>query len=220
MGFSLEPAIAEEAEAHWAARAPPLYTPERDLEFVGLPRFEELRFADFVRVVSKAANLGELRQLLRDTAPAGFAVPFSAHQAHLSGSAVTTQGCDDAEASCVAEARDAGACAWAASLCDAAADRGDRLEACLAALLDDANFVEDSRRRDAALAGLRALIESAPVASPFGEELDARVAEFFGDDDVKLRSSTNVEDLAGFSTPYFEAEPLAPSRTAGSSIFG
>ncbi len=198
-GFSLEPTTVEQAEEFWAARAPARYVPERDLDFVGLPRFEELGFADTPRVGSKAANLGELRQLLGDTAPAGFAIPFSAYQAHLTGNPVTASGCGEARASCEDPGRDAPACDWAERRCVAGSDAGQSLAAYLDELLADAEFLEDSRRRDAALAGLRALIEAAPVPSPLAEELDARVAELFADQSVKLRSSTNVEDLADFN---------------------
>ena len=53
--------------------------------------------------------------------------------------------------------------------------------------------------RDAGLANFRELIETSPVPSAFGNDLNAHVAELVGDGKVKLRSSTNVEDLENFS---------------------
>lgn len=198
-GFSITAATSEEAEEFWASRLPPLFTPEADLEFTGLPLFDDVGFDDSVRVGSKAANLGELRQLLGEEAPPGFAIPFSAYQQHLTSNLVTSAGCDDALVACTIAGRDEAACEWASRACQQAADDGSSLEDYLEALLVDDEFIQDSAQRDAGLAALRELIETSPVAATFGSELNARVAELVGDGKVKLRSSTNVEDLENFS---------------------
>jgi pyruvate, water dikinase len=198
-GFSITAATSEEAEEFWSSRLPPLFTPQADLEFTGLPLFDEVGFDDSVRVGSKAANLGELRQLLGDAAPPGFAIPFSAYQEHLTSNLVTSAGCDDAFVACTIAGRDEAACEWASAGCQQAADAESSLEDYLAGLLVDDEFIQDSAQRDAGLAALRELIETSPVPATFGSDLNARVAELVGDGKVKLRSSTNVEDLENFS---------------------
>jgi hypothetical protein len=198
-GFSIESATQSEAEDFWAARQPPLFTPDADLEFTGLPLFEDVGFDDAVRVGTKAANLGELRQLLDDTAPKGFAIPFSAYREHLVGNLVTQERCETVLPTCATTGRAAEACQWALGSCEQASDADESLEDYLGRLLEDEDFRSDSERRDAGLAFFRGLIETCPVPSAFGKALDARVEELFGDGKVKLRSSTNVEDLADFN---------------------
>jgi pyruvate,water dikinase len=218
-GFSIAKATAAEAEAFWAARAPAPYTPELDLTLTGLPLFEELQFSDYLRVGSKAANLGELRQLLKEAAPKGFAIPFAAYQSHLSDNAVTSTGCDEALTACQDSGRDTSACQSARALCGLASDTASSLEEYLTQLLADAQFSQDSLLRDAALFGLRLLIETSPVPAALAQQLDARVAELFGDGKVKLRSSTNVEDLADFNgAGLYESYPATASGTERASL--
>jgi pyruvate, water dikinase len=66
-------------------------------------------------------------------------------------------------------------------------------------VLDDTSFKQDSVLRDAVLGNLRYFIEHTPVDSAFGSLLDSRIAEVFQDVKVKIRSSTNCEDLPNFS---------------------
>jgi phosphoenolpyruvate synthase/pyruvate phosphate dikinase len=49
------------------------------------------------------------------------------------------------------------------------------------------------------LASLRFVIENTPVSAEFGQLLDGRISEIFQDAKVKIRSSTNSEDLPNFS---------------------
>jgi len=66
-------------------------------------------------------------------------------------------------------------------------------------LLAEPSFQQDTVLRDAALANVRFLIEHTPVDPAFGALLDGRVSELFGTAKVKIRSSTNSEDLPNFS---------------------
>ena len=195
--FSLEAATLAEAEEFWASQVREPLVPQSDLEFSGLPSFDELGFEDALRVGVKAANLAELHRLLADAAPYGFAVPFSAFDAFMRETRVTEADCEGAAAACTSGGRDTGVCDAARASCAAAA--GEDYFAYLSRLLAEDEFQSDTRLREASLFVLRFLIENAPVDAEFGAALDARVAEIFGTAPVRLRSSTNVEDLAEFS---------------------
>jgi pyruvate,water dikinase len=196
-GFSLEAATLEEAEEFWAGQVRDPLVPASDLEFSGLPSLDEIGFEDAVRVGVKAANIAELHQLLGDAGPYGFAVPFSAFDAFMRASRVTEDECAAALMACTAEGREASVCEAGAESC--AAGAGDDFFTFVERLLQDDTFRGDTAVREASLFGLRFLIERAPVDAEFGAALDARMAEIFGTASARLRSSTNVEDLAEFS---------------------
>jgi pyruvate,water dikinase len=198
-GFSIQGATLEEADAYWESRVGERLVPDADDIFSGLPDFEELGFADAVRVGVKAANLSELRHLLGDTAPSGFAVPFSAYHAYMSDNRVTGALCGAARADCEDEGRSVALCAAAGTRCAASADDEDSFYGLLERLLVDPDLSTDTALRDASLNGLRYLVNNGTVDPDFAQALDARVAELFGDRKVRLRSSTNAEDLPNFT---------------------
>jgi pyruvate, water dikinase len=197
--FTLAPATLEEAEAFWASRMPEPLVPESDPSLTGFPAFGELDFDDAVRVGVKAANLAELRGVLGEQAPDGFAVPFSAFEAYLDGNLVTAERCALAHDACVAEGHSTSQCREASTFCAENAATSESYTAYLTRLTAWPRFGEDTVLRDAALAGYRFLVENGDVDAEWGAALDARVLELFGDAQVRLRSSTNVEDLAEFS---------------------
>jgi pyruvate,water dikinase len=198
-GFSLRAATLSEAQAYWDSRAGDPLVPEADEDFSGLPDFDELGFADSIRVGVKAANLSELRHLLGDTAPAGFAVPFSAYHAYMSQNRVTTALCGAARADCEEEGRSEAICAAAETRCAASAAANDNFYGLLERLLVDAELPTDTALRDASLNTLRYLVHNGTVDPDFALSLDARVMEIFGERKVRLRSSTNAEDLPNFT---------------------
>jgi hypothetical protein len=198
-GFSLMPASLAEAEAHWASVAHPRLVPEADLEYSSLPPFEELAFEDSRRVGVKAANLGQLRQVLGAEAPPGFAVPFSAYHQHLVQNQVTPALCELARASCESTLDGRAACLLASEDCNAAAGARLSLADHIAAVISRADVRVNSELRRASLLVIQALIRNAAVDSTFGAALDARAAEIFGENQLRLRSSTNAEDLPEFS---------------------
>ncbi len=95
--------------------------------------------------------------------------------------------------------RDREACREARDLCWPDGAIAETLSAHIERVLVDPGFRDDTAVRDAALANLRYLIEHSALDSEFADLLDRRVAEVFGDARVKLRSSTNCEDLPNFS---------------------
>ncbi|PKN44820.1 MAG: hypothetical protein CVU59_10705, partial [Deltaproteobacteria bacterium HGW-Deltaproteobacteria-17] len=198
-GFTLTETTLAEAEAFWASRNGDPLVPDFDLERSGLPRFDELAFADSLSVGVKAANLAELHRLLPEATSDGFAVPFRYYQEFTLAAVVDAAGCEAARAACVAGGRGDSACDGARRLCLTLTDPPISLDGYLRLMLADASFRSDAGLRDAVLDGVRFHFLSGTVDPAFGAQLDARVAELFGGARVKLRSSTNSEDLPNFS---------------------
>lgn len=193
----LEETTLAEAQEFWDSRIPEIVELEADLSLSGLPAFADLGFDDAIRVGSKAANLAELHALLGDGSPDGFAVPFSHYDRFMRESIVDADLCESARLDCVEEGRDEVVCGDAASICLDGA--GESFRDCSLRLMDMESFRSDSVLREALLDGLRHHIRNVPVAGDFALALDGRIVELFGDAPVRLRSSTNAEDLAGFS---------------------
>jgi len=83
------------------------------------------------------------------------------------------------------------------------------LDAAVAALLADPRFREDARVRAARLAALRAAIQAAPVDEALLAALVAGLARLAPGRAAILRSSTNAEDLDGFSgAGLYESLPV------------
>jgi len=204
--FSIRAATAEEARTFAVGRRPaPLGLPPVDLSVTDVRNLADLGFTDASSVGTKAANLAELHRLMPDLAPGGLAVPFNAYDAHLASIKVIMASCDDWQGRC-ARSMPGEACDGAARVCKAIvgdamvpADVGLPMPAYIDRLLDDATFTTDSAVRAAALHGLRSAIERAPVAPAFGAALVDMARAQFGDHAFRLRSSTNAEDLPGFS---------------------
>ena len=197
--FSLAPATLEEAQAFWDSRTGEPLVPEADLEFTELSGFEQIEFADSLRFGAKTANLAELRRLLGERAPIGFGVPFAIYHRYLRDNPVLEEDCDKARLDCEEEGRAAELCEAAQSRCLVAAEAGDSFYDFVERILGDAELVTDAPRREATLDALAWLIQHGEVEPEFADALDARVKEVFGDIKVRLRSSTNAEDLPGFS---------------------
>jgi hypothetical protein len=198
--FSIRAASSAEADQYWSARQPERYVPPFDSSLTGVPAFDEIEFSDSLRVGVKAANLAELSRILGENAPRrGLAIPFHYYEAHLAGSLTSRELCDQASSDCARSGREAGACQKALDLCWPAAGAPESLGALIDRMLDDRGFREDTTLRDAVLANLRYMIEHSALDRDFAALLDQRVSEVFADAKVKLRSSTNCEDLPNFS---------------------
>ena len=198
-GFSLRAATLEEAQAFWQGQARPPLEPTSDVEFRDLQGFGEIAFADSLRFGVKAANLSELKRALGDLAPTGFGVPFAAYHQYMSDNHVDDSSCDAARLDCEGEGRALDLCARARARCGAGASAGVSFYAYLDQLLRDAEFLADTPLREACLHGLRYLVEHGSVDSSFGAALDGRITDLFGALQIRLRSSSNTEDLPGFN---------------------
>ncbi|MGC4117424.1 MAG: PEP/pyruvate-binding domain-containing protein [Myxococcales bacterium] len=199
-GFSLREATLAEATAFWDSRTTqPKVTPESDCTRTALAAFGEFGFADAIAYGVKASNLSEMSKVVPEQTPQdGFAVPFHYYDAFISTAQATSALCDAARTDCVAT-RAAAVCDQARTLCLPEGATSEALRDQIHRLLGDATFVTDSPVREAALANLRYLFANVPVDPAFGQALDARVAERMGTAKVKLRSSTNAEDLPHFT---------------------
>jgi pyruvate,water dikinase len=78
----IEPALLEVAMKFWAAHHPMAPPPLADLNEVRLRPFDQIRASDAISVGVKAANLGELTQVLppENRVVGGFAIPFSVYR--------------------------------------------------------------------------------------------------------------------------------------------
>ncbi len=200
VGFSLTETTQAEAEAFWSGLFPAEVTRlEFDVERQGLLPFDEVGFHDALAAGVKAANLAELHQLLPEIAPDGFVVPFFYYDQFMS--APVTEGglCRDAEEDCRDEGRPTPVCGAVADFCVTWEREEASLYDYVDLLLADGTFAGDTVYREAALDGLRYLIHHVPVSGELAELLDGQVSAVFGTGTVRLRSSTNAEDLPDFS---------------------
>jgi len=197
-GFAIETATPDEAQAFWESRQVDPVTLAYDLLAQELSWFHELGFDESATVGSKAANLAELSVLLPDSVPAGFAIPFHYYQQFLDSSELSDDLCLQAGDDCLDEGRHPPACLAACQIC-LTTPKPEKLSGYLARLLGDGLFRTDSLVREAALDGVRFAMRHSPVDAALAKELDGRVAGLTGMAPVRLRSSTNTEDLDGFS---------------------
>ncbi len=200
-GFSLEPATEAEVDAFWADRLDrPVFVPPHEDGDRGVLPLGELGFGDAVRVGVKAANVAELSRLLPGVAPDGYAVGFGAYAHFMETATLDAERCAGAAADCEEEGRPAVLCAEALARCGAAS--GVTLQRYAELLLADEPLRGDTALREAAIDGLRWIIRHVPLEDIDPElfvALDDAVEERFGSAKVRLRSSTNAEDLEDFS---------------------
>ncbi|MCP4590967.1 MAG: hypothetical protein GY842_09495 [bacterium] len=197
--FTLEETTLDQARAYWESQQKDPVYPEFDLERDGLPSFEEIGFSDSVSVGAKAANLADLSNLLQQTAPHGFAIPFYYYDQFMREGQVTEALCAEASQDCELEGRTAEICNRAEALCIGGGDTPENFWIFAERLIDRGEFESDTELREAVLDSLRYIMRHTEVTPDFADALNSRVDELFGSDKVRLRSSTNAEDLEDFS---------------------
>jgi pyruvate,water dikinase len=203
-GFRIEPAEASEVDRFWSERlAGRSFVPEADLTIAEIKDLDAIGFRDFTAFGAKAANLAELHRLLPEIAPGGLAVPFAAYESHLLRATVRPADCARFAAACREDlGGDFGsACARAETVCTAAIRSAGpaNLREFIEAILARPDFRTDSKLRAALLHGFRTAIETQPLDPAFAAALREATAAKFGGEGFRLRSSTNAEDLEGFS---------------------
>ncbi|MCB9734954.1 MAG: hypothetical protein H6745_20395 [Deltaproteobacteria bacterium] len=198
-GWSLRAATLAEAQAFWDGRHPDPFVPAADLSVTGLPAFADLGFADAAAVGVKAANLAELHHLLPDLTPDGFAVPFSAYDHFMATASVNVVRCNATYDDCRSGSRSNAVCIAARALCAPPAGV-ETFAAHVDRLLADDGFRADSALREASLAALRDMMRHVRVDADLAAALDAAaLARFGAGARLRLRSSTNAEDLPTFT---------------------
>ena len=209
--YTVELATLEEAQAFWNKNAKKPMTLSFDLSDSGLVDFADLSFKSSKSVGVKAANLAELHKLLPENSPDGFAVPFYHYSNFLNYAQVTEELCEKSFSDCGKEGRASGICTQVKNACmeqlepfaAASPSKGSKgtasLRSYIAGVIARDDFAADTRLREAALDNIRYMFKHIPVDAEFGEALDAKVYELYGEAGVRLRSSTNSEDLADFN---------------------
>lgn len=196
--WSLTESTQADAEAFYKTLHKAAKIPAADLAENRLKLLSEIVFADSKAYGRKTSNLGELRRLLPDNSPVGFGVPFYYYQQFMDAAgSVTAETCAAAEADCLKEGREAQLCGQVKSFCAALAPAS--FQGYVDAMLEDAGFQKDTTLREAVLDTLRFLMRNTPVSADFAAALQEKAQEVFGDTRLRLRSSTNSEDLEGFS---------------------
>lgn len=197
--FTIKPATLQEAKAWWQNTKKTPFVPEHDDAFAGLPDLASVGFGDWQRIGVKAANVAELSHFVGEHAPTGFAVPFHYYLDFVQHSAVTAELCQSAYSHCVSSGRAAVACSGSKAFCDLPGAASETLEQHALRLSQDAALAADSPTLEAALDSLVFLFSQLPIDPTLATALDGEVAKRFGTAKVRLRSSTNSEDLPGFS---------------------
>lgn len=189
--FSIARADPAEAEAAWARMRPAAgFTPRCDTTVHAITEIDALPDDAVHSVGSKAAQLGALARIDGLTTPGGFALPFAAYLGHLHSAGLRAQ---------------------------------------IDAMLVDPDFAHSPAVRASRLAALRGRIQSHPLDAALLAQVmervtaQARVGVDAGAPPSLpgwiVRSSSNAEDLAGFSgAGLYEStpvpRPVTPQRMA------
>ena len=208
--YTIREATLEEAQAFWNKNVREQKTLSFDLSDSGLVDFANLNFKSSKSVGVKAANLAELHKLIPENSPDGFAVPFYHYSHFLDYAQVTEELCGRSFDDCGKEGRASEICTQVKNACvsalllaqgteSAEASKFATLRSYIENLIAREDFVTDTRLREAVLDNIRYMFKHIPVDKDFGDALDAKVRTLYGEAGVRLRSSTNSEDLEDFN---------------------
>ena len=208
--YTVSVATLDEAQAFWNKNVRNPIKLTYDLSDSGLIDFADLNFNSSKSVGVKAANLAELHKLLPENSPDGFAVPFYHYSKFMDYAQVTEELCERSFADCGKEGRASDVCSQVKTACvsalrqaqgteSAEASKSAMLRSYIANVIAREDFVADTRLREAMLDNIRYMFKHIPVEKSFGDALDAKVRNLYGEVGVRLRSSTNSEDLSDFN---------------------
>ena len=212
--YTVSEATLEDAQAFWNKNVREAIKLTYDLSDSGLIDFANLKFSSSKSVGVKAANLAELHKLLPENSPDGFAVPFYHYSNFLNYAQVTEELCERSFNDCGKEGRASDICSQVKNACVSSLSlpRGvdskvaeptetpqNSLRSYITAIITREDFAADTRLREAMLDNIRYMFKHIPVEKSFGDALDAKVRKLYGEVGVRLRSSTNSEDLSDFN---------------------
>ena len=208
--YTVHEATLDEAQAFWNKNVREQKTLSFDLSDSGLVDFANLNFKSSKSVGVKAANLAELHKLIPENSPDGFAVPFYHYSHFMDYAQVTEELCGRSFEDCGKEGRASEICTQVKNACvsalqlaqgteSAEASKFATLRSYIENLIAREDFVTDTRLREAVLDNIRYMFKHIPVDKDFGDALDAKVRTLYGEAGVRLRSSTNSEDLEDFN---------------------
>ena len=217
--YTVGEATLEEAQAFWNKNVRNPIKLTYDLSDSGFIDFANLNFKSSKSVGVKAANLAELHKLLPENSPDGFAVPFYHYSHFMDYAQVTEELCGRSFEDCGKESRASEICTQVKNACistlsspkgaaSKVAEQGrsepaeapqTSLRGYITNIIARDDFKTDTRLREAMLDNIRYMFKHIPVEKSFGDALDAKVRELYGEAGVRLRSSTNSEDLSDFN---------------------
>ena len=207
-GYELRAAAKDEVDAHFARSRPAhVQTPERDLTVTAISALREIGFGDWKAFGVKAANVAELGKLgfPEGAVPDGFAIPFYFYDEFMQHTALGEEtvfgkgkGADEDKFTLPAETK----------LIDAAK-----------AILAHPQFQTDFEIQDEMLDDLRDAIEDAQSPQWIIDALTAMHAMYPEGQSLRYRSSTNNEDLPGFSgAGLYDSNTQKPDETVEDGI--
>lgn len=180
--FNIRVATSSEAEEFWRIRREerPIVTPPLDLSARAIVNLSEAGFDDVKTIGAKAAQYAEIMNQSWQDNVAQVSGPCA-----FSGATPKLPVPSPAFAIPFARYREH--------------LQRNGIDTEVAAFLADQTLASDPVRRRAELVRLRERIEDAPIDPELLTEVNALVQQSFGSERVRFRSSTNVEDLAGFN---------------------
>ena len=207
-GYELRAAAKDEVDAHFARSRPAhVQTPERDLTVTAISALRGIGFGDWKAFGVKAANVAELGKLgfPEGAVPDGFAIPFYFYDEFMQHTALGEEtvfgkgkGADEDKFTLPAETK----------LIDAAK-----------AILAHPQFQTDFEIQDEMLDDLRDAIEDAQSPQWMIDALTAMHAMYPEGQSLRYRSSTNNEDLPGFSgAGLYDSNTQKPDETVEDGI--
>lgn len=200
------PSIKAEAEAYWKARRKVLETPVADLSVKTLKLWAKdgVKPSDILVFGAKATNFAILDTALvkagveRDRYSNGFMVPFSFFDKHMEAT-LSTKLCADAEKKC--EKAFGSPCTKAVAMCNVQGT-GSTLRSYVMAMIAPANRAEmnaNPQHRRQFLEFTQRLIREAPLAEGSLEAVRLAMTAYPNTVRMRLRSSTNAEDIEGLN---------------------
>jgi hypothetical protein len=194
-GFVLTAANQAQADA-WleSVRPSETQTPLSDLSVTQPARLDTLRHDDWISYGAKAANVAELAHVLdAGTYPVGYAIPFATYDEFMALN--RCQGFEDDGVTPDGKYR---------KLCDNPNDpAGKSLYLQIQQIMADEAFINNPDVRNTQLKAFRKEVEKSEVPTGMSDTLES--IRYFWDPDgnfthsIRLRSSTNNEDLEGFN---------------------
>ena len=204
-GYTLRAATKAEVDAHYESSRPTeAQTPERDLSVTGITALSDVGFDDWDAFGVKAANVAVLGTLdfPEGTVPDGFAVPFYFYDEFMKNASL-------------AEETLFGKKKWAEE------DKftlpaGTKLSAVVTAMLAHPKFQADYEIQEEMLDDLRDAIKDAESPQWIIDALTTMHATYPEGQSLRYRSSTNNEDLPGYSgAGLYDSKTQDPDETYG-----
>ena len=207
-GYTLRAATKAEVDAHYESSRPAeVQTPERDLSVTKITALSSIGFDDWDAFGVKAANVAVLGTLNfpEGTVPGGFAVPFYFYDEFMKNAVLAEETLfgkkkwdDDDKFTLPA---------------------GTKLSAVVTAMLAHRKFQTDYEIQEEMLDDLRDAIKDAESPQWIIDALTAMHATYPEGQSLRYRSSTNNEDLPGFSgAGLYDSKTQDPDETTEDGI--